>query len=75
MKIEKIKVYEDHIKGYGFLSDLFNNTFYGMSLEERNKYEKIWDEFEEDKSLTPHKFNNTTIPRGRLTIYGIKNEL
>lgn len=70
-----IKTFEEHIKGYGFLSDLHGETHHGIPLEEAEKYETIWEEFVEDLELEPYQVDTLElpkirIPRGTLYIYG-----
>ncbi len=70
-----LKTFEGHIKGYGFMSDLSGDTHYGIPLKEAEKFEKIWEEFEEDPELELYEFNirncpPSSIPRGTLYIFG-----
>ncbi len=67
--------FKERIEGYGLTSDLLHLTFHGIPLKEAEKFEKIWEEFEEDPELEPYEFNSPncpscTIPRGTLYIYG-----
>lgn len=75
-----IKKIEDHIKGYGLVSDLITGLYFGFTEEELGKYSEIWEDFEVNKELEPYCvgtrfFGNydipyQEIPRGTLRIYG-----
>ena len=75
-----IKEYKNHIKGYGFLSDLGGRTLYGIDREELDTYSKVWAEFTEDKSAPKYCADKkrpslydipyTGIPKGTLRVYG-----
>ena len=70
--IEEIK---DHIKGYGFTSDISGTTYCGIPKEDLLQYEKVYCEFEEDPDLEPYicpkDLPTYSIPRGTLKVYGI----
>jgi hypothetical protein len=78
-----IKTELGHIQGYGRLSDVFGETIMGIKPEEYSKYDRVWEEFTIDESLSKHCLGKkkpksyeipyTEIPRGTLRIYGEKN--
>lgn len=71
---------KEHIKGYGLLSDLDNNTYFGFTEKELSQYSEIWEDFEVDESIEPYcvgtKFHGNydipyrEIPVGTLRVYG-----
>jgi len=67
----------NYIKGYGRISDLLGKTTYGLSFEEFNRYDKVWEEWEEDLSLPhyilPPNFLTRSIPKGTMRVYGENN--
>lgn len=75
IKVDKhlIKTHENHIKGYGFLSDLGGTTRYGIPIETYNVlHNDGWaftEEFVEDPTLPKHIVDNLEIPRGTLKIF------
>ena len=78
-----IKEIKGHIKGYGMIEDLLNDTYFGISKEELSNYSDVFTEFEEDPSLPKHEVGSADpdlynipwqqIPRGTLRIYGHKS--
>ena len=70
-----------HIEGYGLLSDLCGDTYFGIPQKEIDKYEKVWTEFEVDELLpkycvgskdpTIYDIGYTEIPVGTLRVYGL----
>jgi hypothetical protein len=71
-----IAEYPEHIKGYGFLSDLMGGTYrYGLQKDVYDMYDKVWCEFEEDSDLNPYEPQGVptkSIPRGTLKVFGEK---
>jgi hypothetical protein len=73
-----IKEHENHIKGYGFTSDLLGSTIYGIDKEIiyllRDQGAIFTEEFEEDFNKPKYEFRSPDcppcdIPVGRLKIY------
>jgi len=75
-----LREYKEHIEGYGLVSDLKNDTCFGMTKGEIGQYARVWTEFEEDPSLPKYEVGSKvcglydipykTIPRGTLSVYG-----
>ncbi len=73
-----IKEHKNHIKGYGFISDLDDKTRYGVDIDLISLLEKqgaIFSvRFVEDPSLPKYEFRHPDcppcdIPYGTLTVY------
>jgi hypothetical protein len=72
-----------YIEGYGRLSDLYGQTIMGLSPKEYNEYNKVWEEFTVDESLSKYcvgenkpKWDDIPyieIPRGTMRVYGEKD--
>lgn len=79
MNWELIAEHKEHIKGYGFISDLLGKTIYGIDKSIVNKYDEFKEEFIEDTSLPKHVVDiigvpHNEIPCGTLKIYGRRLE-
>ena len=67
-----IKEFPDHIKGYGFISDLMGETYCGLSKDIARQYNNIYTEFIEDTTLEPYVIEELNIPHGTLRVFGDK---
>lgn len=73
-----LTTHKNHIKGYGFTTDLFGETIFGIPKHEVEKYlclgYKLVAEFIEDESLPKYEVINANvpyvaIPRGQLKVW------